>query len=196
METEKPQLEKPQLITRDMPIGDVVKQYPQSAAIFTEYGLHCVGCHVAYWETLEQGARGHGMDDETINKMVEDANEIAVSSQTGINPEEPADLQVTSLAAQKIKEFMEKANKPDHMLRIQVVKGGCAGESYNFFFVKDGTSQDHIIEKDGVKIIIDNTSLDKIKGSQLDFVETMQGSGFKVNNPNAGHTCGCGSSFG
>lgn len=61
-------------ITRDMPIGDVVKQWPDAAPIMLSYGLHCVGCHVASWETIEQGCRGHGMPEDVIDEMVEELN--------------------------------------------------------------------------------------------------------------------------
>lgn len=63
-------------ITKEMSIGDVVQKHPETAEIFMSYGLHCVGCHVAFWETIEQGAGGHGMDPETIEKMVKDANKV------------------------------------------------------------------------------------------------------------------------
>lgn len=62
------------MVTKDMTIGEVVKQYPDSVALLTEYGLHCIGCHVATWETLEEGLRVHGADDKTIAKLVDDIN--------------------------------------------------------------------------------------------------------------------------
>lgn len=61
-------------IKKDMLIGDVVKKYPESALVMMEYGLHCVGCHVAAHETIEQGALAHGMDKKNIDKMIEKIN--------------------------------------------------------------------------------------------------------------------------
>jgi len=58
-------------IKKEMLIGDIIKKYPQSIEIMLEHGIHCVGCHVATWETLEQGAAGHGID---VNQLVEDIN--------------------------------------------------------------------------------------------------------------------------
>ncbi len=63
---------KKENISKDMLIGEVVKKYPESIGIMLEHGLHCVGCHVATWETIEQGAIGHGID---VNKLVRDINE-------------------------------------------------------------------------------------------------------------------------
>ena len=62
---------KDKIIRRDMLIGEIVKKYPQSIEILLEHGLQCIGCHVATWETLEQGAKGHGID---VDKLVEDLN--------------------------------------------------------------------------------------------------------------------------
>lgn len=62
------------MITKTMTIGDAVKTFPESAKIMMSYGLHCIGCHVATWETIEEGCRGHGLSDEDIEKMVGDIN--------------------------------------------------------------------------------------------------------------------------
>jgi hybrid cluster-associated redox disulfide protein len=61
-----------QKINKDMTLGDVVQQYPETAEVFMQYGLHCIGCHVAAFETVEQGAMAHGIDD--INKLIDDLN--------------------------------------------------------------------------------------------------------------------------
>ncbi len=62
---------KKEIITKDMLIGDVVKKYPKSAEIMAKHGLHCIGCHVATWESLEQGAAGHGID---VKRLIDDLN--------------------------------------------------------------------------------------------------------------------------
>ncbi len=66
-----------QLITGKETIGDVAVEYPEIVNVLLKYGLHCIGCHVSYFETLEDGARGHGMDDETLKSMLEEANKVA-----------------------------------------------------------------------------------------------------------------------
>jgi len=65
---------KDRLITEDMTIGNIVKDYPSAATVMMEYGLHCIGCHVAEWETLEQGCKAHGISKEEMDKMLDDLN--------------------------------------------------------------------------------------------------------------------------
>lgn len=62
-------------INKSMTLGEVVEKFPESAEVMMNYGLHCIGCHVASWETIEQGALGHGMDEKEIEKMVNEINE-------------------------------------------------------------------------------------------------------------------------
>ena len=61
-------------ITKDMQIGEAIQKYPDTAVVMMRNGLHCVGCHVAAWESIEQGAKAHGMDDKQIDSMVEEMN--------------------------------------------------------------------------------------------------------------------------
>jgi len=70
-------------ITRDMTIGEIIMKFPGTARVMLKHGLHCVGCHVAASETLEQGAKAHGMDDEQIGKMVKEMNEAARKEKEG-----------------------------------------------------------------------------------------------------------------
>ena len=67
-------------ITKNMTIGEVVSKHPQTAEIMLSFGLHCVGCHVAFWETIEQGAKGHGLPDKKIDEMVAKMNEAAAKN--------------------------------------------------------------------------------------------------------------------
>ncbi len=61
-------------ITKNMTLGEIVSKHPESAGVIMSYGLHCIGCHVAAWETLEQGAKSHGLGDKQIEQMVKDVN--------------------------------------------------------------------------------------------------------------------------
>ncbi len=61
-------------ITKDMTLGDVVTRYPESAEVMMEYGLHCIGCHVAAWESVEEGAKAHGLDDKKVKEMLDKMN--------------------------------------------------------------------------------------------------------------------------
>ena len=100
---------------------------------------------------------------------------------------------VSDNAIERIKEISLK-EKQDYF-RISVDGGGCQGFSYKFNFDKKINKEDKIFKFKSVKILIDPTSLDFLKGSKLDFVNDIIGSYFKVTNPNATSTCGCGTSF-
>src|SRR3989344_4082514 len=168
-------------ISRTTTIGEAVKRYPQVATVFQSYGLACVGCHVAFWETLEQGARGHGMDEETIDNMVKDANAIAHESHE--TPKAGETIHLTKRAVAKVKEFMQRENKPNGILRICIVNGGCSGMSYDLALENNAKEDDHIITIDGLRVAVSSEHLDTLRGINIDFVDSLQGSGFKIDNP-------------
>ena len=102
---------------------------------------------------------------------------------------------ITSKAAEKIKEFMtEEAENPQY-LRIYVQGGGCSGLSYGMGFEKEAEEDDLTIEENGEKVLVDSMSQDHLQGANVDYVESLMGSGFKINNPNVTKSCSCGSSF-
>ena len=105
------------------------------------------------------------------------------------------EITITSQAAEKIHEFMgEEAEKPQY-LRIYVQGGGCSGLSYGMGFEKEPEEDDLTIEENGVKVLVDSMSQDHLKGANVDYIESLMGSGFKINNPNVTKSCSCGSSF-
>jgi len=103
-------------------------------------------------------------------------------------------LSLTSSAAKRVAWIAERQGKPP-VLRLSVDGGGCAGFSYKFGLAEDVAGDDTVAETDGVKLVVDPVSLDLLDGSEVDFVEDLGGSAFKVLNPNAASGCGCGSSF-
>ena len=103
------------------------------------------------------------------------------------------DIQLTASAARRVAAIAAKLSKPA-VLRLAVEGGGCAGFSYKFA-LSEPEAGDTQAETDGVKLVVDEVSLDLVRGSAVDFVEDMGGSAFKVTNPNAASGCGCGSSF-
>ena len=104
-------------------------------------------------------------------------------------------ITVTESAAKKIKEFMlEEAEKPEY-LRMYVQGGGCSGLSYGMGFEKEPEEDDAVVEKEGVKLLVDPASLEHMKGARVDYVESLMGSGFKIDNPNVTKSCSCGHSF-
>ena len=102
---------------------------------------------------------------------------------------------MTQNAVAKVKEIMAQQNPVPAGLRIGVVGGGCSGFQYNFSFEDQRTDDDLVIERNGAAVLVDSTSLELLKGSELDYVEEMVGSSFQVKNPNATSSCGCGNSF-
>ena len=104
-------------------------------------------------------------------------------------------LTLTPAAAKRIAWIAEKQTKPA-ILRLSVEGGGCSGFQYKFDLAEAPDSDDMVSETDGVKLVVDPISLDLVGGSVVDFVESLGGAAFKVENPNAAAGCGCGSSFG
>jgi iron-sulfur cluster assembly accessory protein len=101
---------------------------------------------------------------------------------------------VSARAAKRIAEIL-KSEPGAVMLRLAVTGGGCSGFQYNFALDDARLDEDLVIERDGATVLIDPVSLDFLKGSEIDFVDDLIGASFKVNNPNASSSCGCGTSF-
>jgi len=105
-------------------------------------------------------------------------------------------ITITDKGAEKVHEFLsaQGAVSADAGLRVGVKGGGCSGFQYNLAFdeKRDG---DEVFEYDGLKVYVDQPSLPYVRGSVIDYVESLQGAGFQVNNPNVVAACGCGSSF-
>jgi iron-sulfur cluster assembly accessory protein len=104
-------------------------------------------------------------------------------------------IQLTDTATTKVKEIMTQQNPVPAVLRVAVVGGGCSGFSYHMAFDNQENPTDNIYEFDGVKVAVDQMSEMYLDGIQIDYIETLEGAGFKFNNPNVKSTCGCGSSF-
>lgn len=104
-------------------------------------------------------------------------------------------LTLTTSAAKRVAWIAEKQSKPA-ILRLSVEGGGCSGFQYKFDLAEAAEGEDSVSETDGVKLVVDPISLDLVGGSVVDFVESLGGAAFRVENPNAAAGCGCGSSFG
>jgi iron-sulfur cluster assembly accessory protein len=106
-----------------------------------------------------------------------------------------APLTFTPNAVAKVKEIMAQQNPVPAGLRVGVVGGGCSGFSYSMAFENTPGMMDKVFEIDGLKVFIDATSSMYLQGATVDYLETLEGAGFKFDNPNVRSTCGCGSSF-
>jgi iron-sulfur cluster assembly accessory protein len=111
-------------------------------------------------------------------------------------PQSMADfIHITDVAASKVLEIRDAEQIEGEMsLRVRVVGGGCAGFSYDLYF-DSRTELDRDFQINGVNVIVDEMSLMYLMGTEIDYIESLQGAGFKFNNPNVKSTCGCGSSF-
>jgi iron-sulfur cluster assembly protein len=104
-------------------------------------------------------------------------------------------VQLTERAIGKVKEIMASQQPAPAGLRIAVVGGGCSGFSYSMAFENQPSMLDKTYDYSGLKVYVDQASMLYLDGAEVDFVDSLEGSGFKFNNPNVKSTCGCGSSF-
>ncbi len=110
-------------------------------------------------------------------------------------PEETMQLQLTENAVRKVKQLLEAENKAGYGLRIAVQGGGCSGFQYGLTWDKESRPGDIVQEFEGLKVFVDPMSGQYLEAVRVDYLEGLNGSGFKIDNPNAAGTCGCGSSF-
>lgn len=103
-------------------------------------------------------------------------------------------VSISARAARRIAEILKSEPKPA-MLRLAVTGGGCSGFQYDFAVEDARADDDLVVERDGATVLIDPVSLDFLKGAEIDFVDDLIGQSFKVKNPNAVSSCGCGTSF-
>ncbi|HWW51092.1 MAG TPA: iron-sulfur cluster assembly accessory protein [Verrucomicrobiae bacterium] len=105
-------------------------------------------------------------------------------------------VQLTPTAVSKVKEILSQQSPAPTGLRVAVVGGGCSGFSYHMAFENQvNESSDNVYEFEGLKVLVDQMSEMYLENVSIDYIETLEGSGFKFNNPNVKSTCGCGSSF-
>lgn len=104
-------------------------------------------------------------------------------------------LTVTPAAVHVISTLLTERNIPNHALRVFVTGGGCSGMQYGMSFEENAQDYDEVVSVDGVRLLVDQTSLVYLKGATIDFVDSLIGGGFRIDNPNAVSSCGCGHSF-
>ncbi|WP_267434804.1 iron-sulfur cluster insertion protein ErpA [Sphingomonas sp. GM_Shp_1] len=105
-----------------------------------------------------------------------------------------SEIALTPAAASRVAAIAERQNKPA-ILRLSVEGGGCSGFQYKFGLADAPAEDDMVSETDGVRLVVDSISLDLVRGAQVDYVESLGGAAFRVENPNAASGCGCGTSF-
>ena len=179
-------------IVREMTIEDIFTRFPHKsqklAQEMTNAGLHCVGCGAATWETLETGMLGHGFDEKQIDDLIGRLNAIL---------EEEMDLTTISLtprAAQVFLRILKEEGKEGWALRFGIRAGGCSGYEYILDYSENPKDDDSIFTSQQVSIHVNKQMVDRVMGCEIDYVDGLQGSGFKISNPNAKGSCGCGKS--
>lgn len=107
----------------------------------------------------------------------------------------PVSINLTARAVEKVRQLVAEEENADLKLRVFITGGGCSGFQYGFAFEEAVAEDDTAIERDGVTVLVDPMSYQYLVGSEVDYVEGLEGSRFVINNPNATTTCGCGASF-
>jgi len=109
--------------------------------------------------------------------------------------EQTETIQITDAAVAVVRDLLIQKQVPDHGLRVFVAGGGCSGMQYGMALEAEPRPYDHVIEKDGIKVFVDPTSMMYLSSATVDYEDSIMGGGFKIDNPNAASACGCGSSF-
>lgn len=112
-----------------------------------------------------------------------------------LQEQQTAQITLTQAAAQAVKDLLEKRNLQGYALRVFVSGGGCSGFQYGMALEDHIRETDFLDEQFGVRVVVDEISINYLAGATIDYVDELMGSGFKIENPNAVATCGCGSSF-
>ena len=189
-----------QTIKKDTMISDILAHNPEKATLLSEilmeFGIHCVGCGAASYETLEAGVLSHGFTQENLNKLVDDLNK-AVLSPSNKPKKEIIDfsLKLTEPAIKKVKQIIESEGKEKQTLRVSVLTGGCSGYTYDLEITDSAPKEDLKFKQEDLEISVDKNSLEYLNGTKIDFLDSLKESGFKFLNPNATKECGCGKSF-
>ena len=149
--------------------------------------------HDASHESHDHGGCGCGSNHESHAEPPKPQPASAELEQP--KPQSGKVVTITSMDAEKIKEFMAEEDGNPQFLIIYVQGGGCSGLSYGMGFEKEAEEDDSVMEENGVKVLVDSMSIDHLNGANVDYIESLMGSGFKINNPNVTKSCSCGSSF-
>ncbi|MES2274045.1 MAG: iron-sulfur cluster assembly accessory protein [Chlamydiota bacterium] len=183
-----------QKIIRTMTIEEIFKKFPSKSQVLaqamTNAGLHCVGCSAATWETVEAGMYSHGMSDEEIDGLLKHLNGI-------LNEEQDlSTITITERAAKKYLNILAEEGKAGWGIRFGERAAGCSGFEYFLDYSEKAKPGDLVLESQGIPIHLHQKSVDRLMGSVIDYVDGLQGAGFKITNPNVKAACGCGNSHG
>ncbi len=181
-------------IHRELTISEIFSLFPgksqRLAQEVTNAGLHCVGCSASTWETIEAGMKGHGMDDASIDGLVDRLNAIISEK------EDLTTITLTESAATKYRQILEAEGKQGWGIGFMEKAGGCNGYEYLLDYCEKGEPGDALYESHGISIHVKKSMEPRLLGCTIDYIDGLQGAGFKIVNPNAKSSCGCGNSHG
>jgi len=187
-ETSKPT----EMIHQEMTIEEILSTYPQKsqkiAQALQNTGLNCVGCHASTWETLEMGMLGHGKTPKDILELVQLLNDM-------LNEKVDATtITITERAADKYRTILKAEKKEHYGLRFMEKAGGCSGFEYTLDYSEKPLEEDTTYHSQGLEIHIPKTIEERLLGCEIDYIDGLQGAGFKISNPNVKSSCSCGTS--
>ena len=179
-------------IEKSMTIGEIFETFPMHAQKIAnqlqKIGLNCVGCGASTHETLEAGMILHEQDMQAIDTLVVTLNDIIkqeVDSTT---------INLTKTAAEKFLSICIAEGKEGSYLKFFDKLGGCNGYEYQLDFTMDKSDDEEIYEHHGVKVLVERKAISRLIGCEIDYLDGLNASGFKISNPNAKSSCSCGNS--
>lgn len=180
------------IINREMTIGEIFEKFPMHAQKIAnelmKLGLNCVGCGASTNETLEAGMYLHEFDDQAIDSLTKELNQIILQEVDSTT------ITLTKRAAEKFLSICESEGKKGSYLKFFDKLGGCNGYEYVLDFTMEKHDDQKEYEQHGVKILIEKKALSRLLGCEIDYLDGLNASGFKISNPNAKSSCACGNS--
>jgi len=180
------------MITKEMTIKEIFSSFPHKsqklAQAMTNAGLNCTSCSAATWETLEAGVRGHGFSETALEALVVRLNAILAEES------DPTTITVTPKAAEKFRLFAQEEGHKKCGLRFGDTAGGCGGFQYVLEFCDEPTNEDSVFSSEGIEIYVHEQAVSRLRGCVIDYIDSLNGGGFKISNPNVKSSCGCGTS--
>jgi hybrid cluster-associated redox disulfide protein len=161
-------------------IADILSKFPEAQEVFNSYNLGCSGCHINVYETLQQGVMAHGMNDQDLKKIIKDLETAA--KEVSLSPHRKIDRNpiLTQYASQKIREFQIDQEKLHWGFKIEVLENPIGEISYALDFLERPEKNDTVLEMHEIKLFLSPESLNLLKNCEIDFIETEDDAGFKI----------------
>lgn len=189
-----------QPVTPKMKLGDLIQVYPAAAAVVSKYGLHCSGCHANVLDTLEVGARGHGLGEVEIRAMVWEINQVAQGKPVSPAPVQaapakasefcsfignPESVNLDDEAASQLRALLERRHRERYGIRIGIHKEGPAGYIYYVDLERKPKRSDVVFKERGFKFFVDSSIEKYLRGLRIAYESGFEGEGFRLTNPNS-----------